>query len=151
MQETVNLNTHQLELTQEIKAKPETVFRAWTEKDLFQQWMAPTEEMKTVIRDLDLRAGGKLTVEMTHPDGDVFIMSGVYRDVVVNKKLEFSWRWTHDAPDSEETFVCVEFEPKGEGTLLRLTHSKFSTEESRDKHGQGWAGCLARLTSFVQK
>lgn len=41
--------------------------------------------------------------------------------------------------------VTVTLRAQGQGTETTLTHEKFDTAESRDKHEQGWNGCLARL------
>ena len=40
------------------------------------------------------------------------------------------------------TVVTIElFETRG-GTRLELTQERFETEDSRNQHGHGWAGCL---------
>jgi len=43
----------------------------------------------------------------------------------------------------------VEFLPKGKGTEVVLTHEQFSDTEIRNKHQQGWTGCLERLQRFL--
>jgi uncharacterized protein YndB with AHSA1/START domain len=41
--------------------------------------------------------------------------------------------------------VTVAFEAKGNETELTLTHERFASAEQRDRHSEGWTGCLARL------
>jgi len=39
---------------------------------------------------------------------------------------------------SEETLVIVDLLEDGAGTLVKLTHSGFWSEEIRGRHAQGW-------------
>jgi len=50
---------------------------------------------------------------------------------------------------SESTLVVVEFLEDGDGTLVRLTHSGFASEQIRDMHAQGWEAVLANLERNV--
>jgi len=80
----------------------------------------------------------------------------VYREVAAPEKLVFTWAWEAGGGcgDSEneqpvETLVTVEFREKGQTTEVLLTHELFPNAESRDKHQEGWSGCLARLGKVV--
>ena len=44
-----------------------------------------------------------------------------------------------------ETIVRVELAPQEGGTRLRLTHSGFASEESRDAHADNWPAALETL------
>jgi len=50
---------------------------------------------------------------------------------------------------SEGTLVVVDFLEDGDGTLVRLTHTGFATEEIREMHVQGWQATLANLERAV--
>jgi uncharacterized protein YndB with AHSA1/START domain len=50
---------------------------------------------------------------------------------------------------SENTLVVVDFLEDGDGTLVKLTHSGFATEELRDLHTHGWQAVLANLENRV--
>lgn len=68
-------------------------------------------------------------------------------------RLTFTWSW-EEGPDaatagSEQTFVVVEFFEDGEGSLVRLAHSGFATEEMREMHIQRWQATLANLERTV--
>lgn len=41
--------------------------------------------------------------------------------------------------------MTVELTGTGGKTELTLTHEAFADETARDKHRQGWEGCLERL------
>jgi uncharacterized protein YndB with AHSA1/START domain len=58
----------------------------------------------------------------------------------------YTWRWAHAR--EEETLVTVEFDARGDGTEVVLTHSGFTTNESSAGHEAGWAGCLAKLEAL---
>ena len=50
---------------------------------------------------------------------------------------------------SEDTLVEIDFLDDGDGTLVRLTHSGFASEQVRDMHAQGWQGVLENLEARV--
>src|SRR6266446_7808215 len=81
------------------------------------------------------------------PDGDVHDVSGAYREVVANKKLVYTWAWK--STPERESIVTIELRAAGSGTELTLKHEQFADSEARDRHQQGWMGCLARLEKAV--
>ena len=70
------------------------------------------------------------------PKGDYYEVGGVYREVVPNQRLVFSWAW-HSTPE-RESLVTMSIKPDGAGTLLTFTHEQFSDEAARDNHERGW-------------
>jgi uncharacterized protein YndB with AHSA1/START domain len=44
-----------------------------------------------------------------------------------------------------DTLVTVDFTPDGDATKVTITHEQFTNTEDRDKHNEGWIGCLSRL------
>jgi uncharacterized protein YndB with AHSA1/START domain len=108
------------------------------------------------LAEVDLRVGGTYRIQMKAPDGELHTVGGVYREVAAPEKLVFTWAWEAGGGcgDSEneqpaETLVTVEFREKGQSTEVILTHELFPNTESRDKHDEGWSGCLARLEKVV--
>jgi len=137
-----------LQLKRTFAAPRERVFRAWTDARQFAQWFAPTTDYKTIITELDLRVGGKYRLEMHHKGGNVHQLFGTYRLVKPPEKLVFTWRWQKDenVPDS---LVTVEFHDQGGSTEVCLTHEHFQNAEERNKHNEGWTGCIEQLARFV--
>ena len=82
----------------------------------------------------------------------IYEVGGVYREVVPNQRLVFSWAW-HSTPE-RESLVTVTLKPDGGGTLLTLHHEQFFDQAARDSHEQGWteharqAGKASRLKRF---
>ena len=54
---------------------------------------------------------------------------GRFLELDPNRRVELTW--VTAATKGVETVVCVEFEPRGAGTLCRLTHRGFPDDESR--------------------
>jgi uncharacterized protein YndB with AHSA1/START domain len=137
-----------LQVKRTFAAPRERVFRAWTDRKEFARWFAPSADYTTVVTELDPRPGGKYNVEMTHKGGNVHKHGGVYREVKPPEKLVFTWNW-QQAPDGSDTLVTVEFHDLGNSTEIVLTHERFPNAEAREKHNQGWTGCLDQLTKYL--
>jgi uncharacterized protein YndB with AHSA1/START domain len=110
------------------------------------RWMGPGE-IKTMRAEADTRVGGRYRIVMQAPGGEEYDVGGVYREVVANEKLVFTWAW-RSAPE-RESLVTLLLKPDGDGTLLTLTHEQFADEESRNGHEQGWNSSLDKLEKFI--
>jgi uncharacterized protein YndB with AHSA1/START domain len=135
-----------LTLKRRLKAPPAKVFAAWTDPEKMKRWMGPGE-IKAARAEVDPRVGGRYRIVMHAPNGEEYDVGGVYREVVANEKLVFTWAW--QSTPERESLVTLLLKPDGDGTLLTLTHEQFSDEESRDNHKQGWNSTLDKLESFV--
>jgi len=114
---------------------------------MLKRWMAPSDDFKIPVAEAELRVGGRYHIIMNAPDGQVHDVSGVYREIVPNKKLVYTWAWK--STPERESVVTIELRAAGGGTELTLKHEQFADAEARDRHQQGWMGCLARLESAV--
>jgi uncharacterized protein YndB with AHSA1/START domain len=137
-----------LNLRRTFKAPRETVFRAWTDPEELKKWWGP-EGYATPSAEVELRVGGKYRLGMRKlPDGEIFYLSGFYREVRPPDRLVYTWRWEAE-PDMGETLVTVEFREAGDSTEVVLTHEFFPTEKARNEHDRGWNGCLDRLAKAL--
>ncbi len=141
---------HSLKLVRTFDANPETVYQAWTDPDVVKRWFGPTPQFTTPIAEIDLRVGGAYRIGMKSPEGELYVATGVYREIVLNEKLVFTWRWEGDSP-SPETLVTVEFKRSGQNTELVFTHENFPTEDLAKDHREGWAGALSKLSKLVAR
>jgi uncharacterized protein YndB with AHSA1/START domain len=137
-----------LRVKRTFQATRERVFRAWTDPVELGRWFAPSDEYSALVRVLDLKVGGKYSVEMHHKDGNVHRVSGTYREIKPPEKIVFTWLWEHD-PGEDESLVTIEFRDLGPSTEILLTHENLPNTERRDKHEQGWTGCIDRLANYL--
>src|SRR5579872_3096633 len=101
------------------------------------RWMGPGE-IETVKVECDARVGGRYRVLMRSPAGQEYDLSGVYREVVANQKLVYTWAWKATPPDDpHESLVTVLFKPDEGGTLVTVTHDNLFDEDSRNGHEHG--------------
>jgi uncharacterized protein YndB with AHSA1/START domain len=136
-----------LSIVRKLDAAPGKVWRAITEPEMLKQWMAPGDDFKIPVAEVELRVGGRYHIIMNSPDGEVHDVSGVYREVVANKKLVYTWAWK--TTPERESIVTIELRASGSGTELTLKHEQFADAEARDRHQHGWMGCLVRLEKAV--
>ena len=135
-----------LTVKRRFNAAPAKVFQAWTDAEKVKRWMGPGEVV-VLSAESDTRSGGRYRWLMRAPDGQEHDVSGVYREVIPNEKLVFTWAWK-SAPE-RESLVTVTFKPDGGGTIMTLTHEQFFDEEARDRHQHGWNGSMEKLDKYV--
>jgi uncharacterized protein YndB with AHSA1/START domain len=123
-------------------ASVERVFKAWTDANQLGQWFAPTDDYTTQA-SVDLRVDHEYRIAITHKGGNVHTILGTYRLIDPPRKLVYTWRWENGP--AADTLVTVDFTPDGDATKVTITHEQFLDVETRDKHNEGWNGCLNRL------
>ena len=121
-------DTRVVEQTVRIRARPETVWRFWTDPQRMCDWWGEAAE-------LDPRPGGTYRVEM----GGGPTMSGEYLELVGGPLV---------APGS--TRVEVTFTADGGDTVMTLRHSELPAAHT-EEHQAGWALFLPRLTDAVDR
>jgi uncharacterized protein YndB with AHSA1/START domain len=135
-----------LTVNRRFKAPPAKVFAAWTDPEKMKRWMGPPG-VEGLRCEIDARVGGRYRLVMKSPDGEEHDVSGIYREVVPNEKLSFTWAWK--STPERESLVTLTLKPDGEGTMLTLLHEQFLDETARDHHRQGWMGSLDKLENFL--
>jgi uncharacterized protein YndB with AHSA1/START domain len=133
-----------LVLKRRLKAPAEKVYRAWTQPDQMMLWWGSTpHNTRKTIAETDLRVGGRFRVQYWGQNDEHHSVSGVYREVVPDRKLVFSWAW--QSTPERESQVTVDLKPDDDGTILTLTHEQFFDEKARDDHSRGWTIALDNL------
>ncbi|PWU21471.1 MAG: hypothetical protein C5B50_01600 [Verrucomicrobia bacterium] len=157
-QTTMETENIKLQLIRVFDAPREQVFEAWTDADQFEQWFgaAACEGSSLQSVKLDVRAGGRYRIQVRRADGEFYTTVGVYREVKPPERLVFTWQFEKDGSGDDfgeveppEMLVTLEFKARGKQTELILTHEKFASKESRDRHGEGWNRCLDSLGKRV--
>src|SRR2546422_7968118 len=122
---------------------PEKVYRAWTDPAALRIWWNQAASPGW-LAELDVRVGGRYRVVMRDPEGVYHDVRGVYREVVPNRKLVFTWN-LHDAPAERESVVTVILTSVPNGTELHFRQEPIFDARARD----GWRGAFKRLGQLL--
>jgi uncharacterized protein YndB with AHSA1/START domain len=143
---TQTISKPSLTLSRRYNATLARVFSAWTDPEKITRWFGP-EKIEVVRAESDPQVGGRYRIVARSPDGEEHDVSGVYREVVADRKLVFTWAW-RSTPE-RESLVTITLKPDGDGTLLTLQHEQFFDEPARDRHLAGWTGGLEKLGRYL--
>jgi uncharacterized protein YndB with AHSA1/START domain len=137
-----------LRLNREVLASRPVVFGACVEPDDLAQWWGP-HGFTTPHIELDLRVGGRYRFGMQPPDGELFHLSGEFREIEPPARLVYTFRWEEPDPDDRETVVTMSLGDRGDSTEVVVVQSGFATEERRALHVDGWTDSLERLHGLL--
>jgi uncharacterized protein YndB with AHSA1/START domain len=153
--QTPPFDEKELTITRGFDAPRATVFRAWTDAEQLAQWWGPKDFTNTVC-EIDPRVGGALRIHMRAPDGNIYPMKGVIREIVAPERIVF-------------TSIAVDL--AGKHLLEGLTTVTFADENGKTKlvvHTRmavvakealvylqgmeiGWTQSIDRLQAFVKR
>lgn len=140
-----------LEIRRVIKAPRDRVYAAWTDVTQLKHWFGP-ENVQTRDIIADAREGGEFRWDLINSEGEEMTMRGQFRELQPGKKIVFTWQWQNDEDWKNHTsIVTVELFDGDGGTELRLIHEQLPSEESRDRHNQGWNSALDKLEKLFNK
>ncbi|MBX4996895.1 SRPBCC family protein [Rhizobium lentis] len=128
----------ELVVTRTFAAPASTVYRAWSQPELFQRWWVPKSVpgISLVSCDMDVRTGGKYRLEFSAGGSDTMAFYGRYLEVVPNERII----WTNDEGE-EGAVTTVTFEDQGGRTLLTF-HEVYPSKEALEEALQGSAVAL---------
>ena len=92
-------------------------------------------------------SAGTTASASTRRKASITEVGGVYREVVPNERLVFSWAW-HSTPE-RESLVTVNSSPTARGTLLTFHHEQFFDVTARDNHERGWTDLFVNLEKLL--
>jgi len=142
------VNRPSLTIKRRLSAPPAKVFAAWTDPEKIVCWFGPVRAKAGTERaDVDARVGGRYRLSFDMEDGEYCEVGGVYREVVPDERLVFSWAW-HSTPE-RQSLVTVSLKPDGDGTLLTLHHEQFFDQAARDGHERGWSEFLDKIEKHL--
>lgn len=131
-----------VEQTIRISARPETVWKYWTDPRRICDWWG-------AVAELDPRPGGVCRVEMASGP----VMSGEYLELVPHERLVFSFGWepTDDAPTIAPGASRVEVTLTADAgdTILTLRHTGVP-DAFAELHASGWSHFLPILVTAAE-
>ncbi|GAA0623840.1 SRPBCC family protein [Brevundimonas kwangchunensis] len=149
-------HTFDLVLERVIDAPPEKVFKAYTDPAILSQWFAP-KPWSITDAVVEPRAGGRFNFVMHGPDGEGFPNTGIFLEVVENRRLISTDALTPDWKPAGAPFMVarIELEPTGDGKTKYTATASHWNAESMKQHEQmgfheGWGQVADQLNELVK-
>jgi uncharacterized protein YndB with AHSA1/START domain len=118
----------ELVVTRIVNGTARIVFEAWTKPELFKRWWVPKSIGVSLLScEMDVRVGGKYRLVFGNDASKPMEFFGRYIEVKPHSRLV----WTNDEGDEEGAVTTVEFEEKGEQTLL-VIRDLYPSKEALD-------------------
>jgi uncharacterized protein YndB with AHSA1/START domain len=114
-------------LTWTLDAAPAEVFQAWTDPEHLDWFYNDRNPIPDEPIELDLRVGGVWRQTMVIDAATAYVTGGVYREIVPDEKLVFSWGATGGWPEldperlDDSPLVTVLLTQRGGRTEMLLT------------------------------
>ncbi|HSW89012.1 MAG TPA: SRPBCC domain-containing protein [Candidatus Saccharimonadales bacterium] len=122
-----------------IKATPQRVFKALTQKEELEKWFVQ-------IAEVDLQPGGIIRTNWTPEMGE----HGEVKEVKPGEVFSFTWKGDFSPSETTLTFAL---KPENDGTLLTFTHSGIGEGKGWEAYATidtAWEAHLKDLTSWVE-
>ena len=134
-----------LSITRLFDAPRELVYRMWTEKHLMDRWSCP-DGFGITQSGAELKVGGTWHATMRAPNGTDMRLTGVYREIVPDRRLAFTHAWLDAAGvPGPATTVTVSFTDDNGKTRMEFYQTGFDSAASRDGREGGWTECLGKF------
>ena len=129
----------------DIAAPPAAVFRALTEPEGLNQWIA-------AAATVDLRVGGSMSFGWSYEvDGRTVAPVSRILEIVPNERLVMDWPDWRGDPSVPRQTIRWDLQAIPSGTRVTLTHTGFVRAVDIGDYGFGWAEFLSRLRTCVEQ
>ena len=137
--------------TVDLSAAPESVFRALTSKETERWWGSP-DTYRVTDWKAELIIGGRWSLVVRRPDGNIFPASGKFLEVATPGKIVQTRKHDWDFPVlvRRDTTVTYRLDPISNGTRITVRHDGFvGLREPADEHSAGWERFLSWLAAYL--
>lgn len=148
--------------TRIIDAPLEKVWKAWTDPEIFKQWIGP-KDFTTPVAKIDFRIGGFSLFSMRSTDGEEVWGIWVYKEIVPMERIVFTDSFAdaegNVVPASDygmsgdwplELKLMVNFQEEDGETRLTIQHSGFPDHENARMAEAGWNETLDKLDDLLK-
>jgi uncharacterized protein YndB with AHSA1/START domain len=159
-QSKIGSNAAELDLGREVivkrvlNAPRELVFQVWTDPAHLARWWGPNG-FTTPLCEVDATPGGKIRIDMRGPDGTVYPMTGVFREVTPPERLVFTT--TPLDPSGKplfETLNIVNFAEQDGKTTVTVQARAINWTDQAAPYLQGmeagWTQTIDRLVAYAE-
>jgi uncharacterized protein YndB with AHSA1/START domain len=142
-------------------AKPDLVWKAWSDPKLFQRWWGP-KDYSAPSATIDFRVGGKWVACMRSPEGQDIWATGVYKEIVPMERIVSTDSFADEHGNVVaaahygfevdfplEMLITVTFEDMGGRTKLTLLHEGLPAGEHHEGAGIGWNQSFDKLAASL--
>jgi uncharacterized protein YndB with AHSA1/START domain len=149
------LAEREVTITRVFDAPRALVFEAWTDAEQLAQWWGP-KDFTNPVCEIDARVGGAIRIHMRAPDGNIYPMKGVFREIVFSERLVFSNIAIDDAGNHIiEGLTTVMFEDQDGKTKITLHTRGSAVVEKAVAYLKGmefgWTQSIEKLAALLAR
>lgn len=128
---TAEPNRHDILITREFDAPRELVFKAFTDPELYVQWLGP-RKLKMILEKFEPKSGGSWRYIHKDENGNAFGFHGVNHEVTFPERIIGTFEFEGLPEKGHVSLETVKFEelPGGRTRIINLT--VFQTVADRD-------------------
>ena len=142
---------NELLIVRTFDAPPSVVFALWSRAAHLKRWMGP-KNCTCPEATVDFRVGGTYRAMIKSTEYGENWFAGVYREIVPNKRLVFTFTWENEGPSAGvETQVTITFEERDGKTVQTFHQAPFRDVERRDSHVGGWSEAFDKEAAYAAK
>ncbi len=132
-----------------LRAKPERVYRAFTDADAMAKWLPPNG-FTGKVHEMDVRVGGRYRMSFTNfSTGSSNAFGGEFLEIEENKRLRYSDKFEDpNLPGEMET--TIEIREVSVGTELNIVQTGIPEMIPAEACYLGWQESLKLLTLLVE-
>lgn len=135
---------HTLEMTRVVPAARSTVFAAFVDSGELMRWWGPKGYTARTL-EFDARVGGGFRIGIQPAEGDLFYLTGEFREIGPPVHLAYTFSYEDPDPDDVETLVSLSFRDLGDSTEVAFMQGPFKTQARRALHEDGWTDSFDKL------
>jgi uncharacterized protein YndB with AHSA1/START domain len=126
-----------------VKNDINAVWKMWNEPKDIVNWAFASDAWECPYSENDLKVGGKFLTRMSAKDGSAsFDFTGIYTNVVPNKKIEYT------IDDGRK--VSVDFEVT-DGSVKIVEEFEMENMHSEEMQREGWQSILHNFKKYSEK
>jgi uncharacterized protein YndB with AHSA1/START domain len=156
---------NELKIVRTFNAPKELVWKAFSQPEHLKKWWGP-KEYTAPDCNMDFRIGGKYHVSMMDAAGKKIWSTGVYKEIIPNKKLVATDSFADENGNVVsgdqygmpgmplEFIITIELEEENGKTKMTLLHAGFPAGEMQKGANEGWNSSfdkMDRLLAELQK
>ncbi|MEQ1790370.1 MAG: SRPBCC family protein [Rickettsiales bacterium] len=132
-----------------LTAKPEKIYRAFTEADAMARWLPP-DGFTCTVHSMDAKAGGKFRMSFKNfTTGDAHGFGGEFLELIPNQRLKYTDRF--DDPNlTGEIVVTIILKEVSCGTDIHITQENIPELIPVESCYLGWQQSLQYLAKLVE-